>query len=126
MTKICMRRLPITRCKRVREHLRPHPIDGPHKVTICYRSISCLQKNKKSTCIVIQYNLFCHVFCSVLSRVPITVSTTCSVLSCHVYQIRHKENTSMGHIGSLSSPTVAEGLKTISAPFNPKANQFKG
>lgn len=34
--------------------------------------------------------------------------------------------TSMGHIGSLSSPTVAEGLKTISAPFKPKANQFKG
>lgn len=37
-----------------------------------------------------------------------------------------KQITSMGHIGSLSSPTVAEGLKTISAPFKPKANQFNG
>lgn len=27
---------------------------------------------------------------------------------------------SMGQSGSLSSPTVAEGLNTISAPFSPK------
>lgn len=33
---------------------------------------------------------------------------------------------SMGHIGSLSAPTVAEGLNTISAPLSPKPCQFMG
>jgi hypothetical protein len=39
--------------------------------------------------------------------------------------INTKQLTSIGHIGLLSSPTVAARLKTISAPFKPKANQFK-
>ena len=33
---------------------------------------------------------------------------------------------STGHIGSLSSPTVAEGLNTTSAPLSPKPCQFMG
>jgi hypothetical protein len=33
---------------------------------------------------------------------------------------------STAHIGSLSSPTVALGLNTTSAPFMPNACQFMG
>jgi hypothetical protein len=32
----------------------------------------------------------------------------------------------MPHIGSLKAPTVADGLKTISAPCKPYTSQFRG
>lgn len=101
MSKVMMRGTTITRCKFIWEPFSSNSVDGACEVAVCNSCISSLNTPKWFTVCKWRENVKMHSLCCF-----------------------QKDNRLVR--ANLRSPTVAEGLKTISAPLTPNISQFSG